>query len=129
MKLKKTIIIFLIFALPIFAYYLLTQNNVSYAKKSENTKPEIIKFTSQMCLDCQKLNATIKEVYPKYSEKIKLTEIKVEKNDSYTKEQIKKYNVLLVPTTIFTNDKETKRIEGYIPKNKLEKEMKALIDE
>ncbi len=129
MKLKNTIIIFLIFALPIFAYYLLTQSNVSYAKKSENTKPEIIKFTSQMCLDCQKLNATIKEVYPKYSDKIKLTEIKVEKNDSYTKEQIKKYNVLLVPTTIFTNDKETKRIEGYIPKNKLEKEMKALIDE
>ena len=129
MKLKSLIIIFLVFALPSFAYFMLTQNNVSYAQKSENTKPEIIKFTSQMCLDCQKLNTTIKDVYPKYADKIKLTEIKVEKNDSFTKEQIKKYNVLLVPTTIFKKENKTKRIEGYITKNQLEKEMKALINE
>lgn len=132
MKLKNFITIFLIFVIPVFAFMILSSNDKTEAKKSDiGVRPQIIKFTSQMCLDCKKLNETMHKIYPKYSEKIALTEIQVQNNDKFTNDQIKKYNVTLVPTTVIIdkNGKHIKTIEGYIEEVDLEKIMKDLCNE
>lgn len=129
MKFKNFTIITLIFVVPLVAYMILSKPDASLANKSTTAnKAQIIKFTSLMCLDCKKLEGVIKEVYPKYSNKITLTEIHVQDENDFTKTQIQKYNVTLVPTLIFLNSKGKKvlKTEGFVEKAKLEKLMKEL---
>lgn len=129
MRFKNFSIITLIFVIPLVAYMILSKPDASMANKTTNAnKPQIIKFTSLMCLDCKKLSEVMKEVYPKYSDKITLIEIQVQNNDAYTKSQVEKYNVTLVPTLIVINSKGKKlsKIEGFIEKQKLDKLMKEL---
>lgn len=132
MKFKNFSIITLIFVVPLVAYMILSKPDASFAVKSANAnKPQIIKFTSLMCLDCKKLGNVMKEVYPKYSDKINLIEVQVQNNDEFTKKQIEKYNITLVPTIITINSKGKKvaKIEGFIEKDKLDKIMKDLTNE
>lgn len=129
MKFKNFTIITLIFVVPLVAYMILSKPDANLASKSTTgNKAQIIKFTSLMCLDCKKLEGVIKEVYPKYSNKITLTEVHVQDENDYTKTQIQKYNVTLVPTLIFLNSKGKKvlKTEGFVEKAKLEKLMKEL---
>lgn len=126
---KNFSIITLIFVVPIIAYMILSKPDASLASKAPVAgKPQIIKFTSLMCLDCKKLEGVIKEVYPKYSNKITLTEVHVQDENDYTKKQIEKYDVTLVPTLIFINSKGKKvnKTEGFLEKEKLDKLMKEL---
>ena len=132
MNIKNLSIITLIFAVPIIAYAILSHTNSCCAKKvAQGNKPQIIKFTSAMCLDCKRLSEVMKEVYPKYSEKITLIEIQVQNNDDFTKKQIEKYNVTLVPTLIILDKKGKKlnKFEGFVEKQKLDKLMKDLTNE
>lgn len=129
MRFKNISIITIIFVLPLIAYFFLSKPDASLASKTTSAnKPQIIKFTSLMCLDCKKLEKVIKEVYPKYSDKVVLVEVHVQNNDDYTKKQVEKYNVTLVPTLIILDCKGKKlnKIEGFIEKEKLEKIMKDL---
>lgn len=132
MNFKNLFIIAFIFLVPIFAYVILSKSDVSYASKTAGAnKPQIIKFTSQMCLDCKKLEKVLKEVYPKYSSKITLVEVHVQNEDAYTKQQVQKYGVNLVPTIVTLNSKGKKvaKIEGFVSKEKLDKIMKDLANE
>ncbi len=129
MRFKNFSIITLIFVVPLIAFMILSKPETSMASKTiVPNKPQIIKFTSLMCLDCKKLSNVMKEVYPKYSDKITLVEIQVQNEDEFTKKQVQKYNVTLVPTLIVINSKGKKlaKIEGFVEKQKLEKIMKEL---
>lgn len=126
---KKFSIITLIFVIPLVAYMILSKPDASYANKSvDGNKPQIIKFTSLMCLDCKKLDKVMKEIYPNYSGKITLIEVQVQNEDDYTKRQIQKYNVTLVPTLVFIDSKGKRvtKTEGFVEKVQLEKYMKEL---
>jgi thiol:disulfide interchange protein len=125
---KNLLIISLIFILPILAYLLLTVSNSTTAKTFESGRPQVIKFSSAMCLDCQTMNKVFKEIFPKYEDKITLTEIQVQDNNSFNQEQIKKYNVTLVPTIILINSqgKQVKRLEGAVEKDKMDNYLKGL---
>ena len=125
---KNIIIISLIFALPLLAYWMLTMTNSTTAKTIEAGKPEVIKFTSAMCLDCQTMNKVFKEIFPKYENKIILTEIQVQDKNSFNEEQIKKYNVTLGPTIILlnSNGQQVKRIEGAVAKEQMDKYLQGL---
>ena len=125
---KNIIIISLIFALPLLAYWMLTMTNSTTAKTIEAGKPEVIKFTSAMCLDCQTMNKVFKEIFPKYENKIILTEIQVQDKNSFNEEQIKKYNVTLVTTIILlnSNGQQVKRIEGAVAKEQMDKYLQGL---
>lgn len=125
---KNILIISLIFIIPIVAYFVLTNSGTTTATTAESGKPQVIKFTSSMCLDCQTMNNLFKEIFPKYADKIVLTEIQVQNKDQLADEQIKKYNVTLVPTVIMLNSdgQQTRRIEGAIPKEELEKYLQEL---
>lgn len=125
---KNLTIIALIFAIPLFAYMALTASNSSTAKTTDAGKPQVIKFTSQMCLDCQTMNKIFKEIFPKYEEKIILTEIPVQDKSSFNEEQITKYNVKLVPTIILlnSNGQQVRRIEGAVTKEKMDNYLQEL---
>lgn len=126
---KNFSIITLILVIPIVAYMILSKPDASHASKAPTAgKAQIIKFTSLMCLDCKKLGEVFKVVYPKYSDKITLTEVQVQNEDDFTKKQVQKYNVTLVPTLIFIDSKGKKvnKTEGYMDKDQLEKMMKEL---
>lgn len=117
---KNAIIISLIFAIPLMLYMALSSNDTT-AQTAATGKPQVIKFTSSMCLDCQTMNKIFKEIFPEYENKITLTEIHVQDKNAYNEEQIKKYNVTLVPTIILLNSKgnQVRRIEGEVSKDKM----------
>ena len=106
----------------------LTASNSTTAQTTEVGKPQVMKFTSTMCLDCQTMNKVFKEIFPKYQGKIILTEIQVQDRNAFSDEQIKKYNVTLVPTIILlnSNGQQVRRIEGAIPQNQMDKYLQEL---
>lgn len=128
MRLKNVSVITLLFVVPIVAYMILSHSHASFAVKTSAAKPQIIKFTSLMCLDCKKLNKVLKEVYPKYSNKIALTEVQVQDESASTKKMIQKYNVTLVPTliTIDSKGKVVQKVEGFVDKPQLDSMMQKL---
>lgn len=118
---KKTLlIIFTIFALPIIAYAVLNgkQEVITEVALASNGKPQVIKFSSPMCSDCQKMAGIIEEIFDDYKNKVEFVEISVNQKTPVVRNQIKKYNVQLVPTMIFidTNGNQIARVEGAIPK-------------
>ncbi len=127
---KNIITILLILIVPMFAYWLLStpdaENSTTVAEASN--KPQIIKFTSAMCMDCQTMNQIMKEIYPAYKDKITLIEIPVQDKTSFNESQIKKYNVTLVPTIILldSSGRQVKRIEGAIEKDVMESYLQGL---
>lgn len=127
---KNIITILLILILPMFAYWILSTNDASKSSTvaEASTKPQVIKFTSEMCMDCQTMNQIMKEIFPAYQDKITLIEIPVQDKTSFNQEQIKKYKVTLVPTIILidSNGKQVKRIEGAIEKDVMESYLQGL---
>ena len=120
---KNIITVLLVLLLPLVAYLFMTHSGnepINVADADQN-KPQIIKFTSTMCLDCQEMNKIMKEVFPQYKDRIVLEEISVQDGKSSTNAKIKKYNVTLVPTIIMidSNGKQVRRIEGSIPKERM----------
>ena len=127
---KNLFIILLILLVPVFAYMAMTKSTQSTARTMPEAvgKPEILKFTSAMCLDCQTMNKVFKEIFPKYEDKIILTEIQVQDGNSFTHSKIKEYDVSLVPTIILlnSNGEIVKRIEGAIDKGLMDKYLMEL---
>lgn len=127
---KNRLIISLVFVLPLAVYGLLS---VFLPQKAINSAvaanvPTIIKFSAPLCMDCQKLDKTLDDVMPKYQGKVNLQKIDATSQTSTVQEMVKKYNITVVPTTIFidANGNFEKKVEGYIPQNKLENQIKAL---
>lgn len=130
---KNWIIALAILIIPMAAYFVLDKTNNSKAAfeaQASYAKPVVIKFSSPMCLDCKKLEGTINEVMPKYTDKVTYEKISTQSNDGKTSAMIKKYNVTLVPTMVFVKKDGNiyKRTEGYMTSNELEKIIKGLIN-
>ncbi len=127
---KNLITILLIFLIPVVAYIFLTHTDSTNTMSADakTSKPQIVKFTSAMCLDCQTMNKIIREIYPNYKDDIVLTEINVQDNNPNNDKWIKKYNVTLVPTIILinANGNQIRRIEGAIEKEQMEEYIQEL---
>lgn len=128
---KNTIILLLIFVLPLVAYFALSQKNESNIAVTSTVKPQIIKFSSAMCSECVKMDKVIKTVYPKYQNEVQLVEIPVHIQNDYNSQMIAKYDVTLVPTTVFItkNNRIMKRVEGSISNSLLDKYIRELIND
>lgn len=128
---KNIIWIALIFIVPLVIYYGLTKDKISTMPANAVTGDEIIKFASPMCYECQEMEKIFEEVFPKYSDKIALTKVDVTKRDNTTSELIRKYEVKLVPTTVFKNQDGniTRKIEGAVQSKVLENYMEELLHE
>lgn len=124
---KNLIVILSIFLVPLAAYWGLTRDkSVTILPSIAVSGPEIIKFSSPMCYECQELEKVFNEVYPGVANKISLKKVDVTKNDKETKRLIKDYQVKLVPTCIFKNSDGNiiRKTEGSIQPRILENYMK-----
>lgn len=128
MNKKSIITILAILIIPVLAFFGLTFNKDTSTIAQATGKPQIIKFSSTMCLECQEVEKVFKELLPKYQDKVAYTEIIVDSRDDMKNNMIKKYNVTLVPTIIMLNSDGTqyKRIESAIPKDEMENYIKGL---
>ena len=130
---KNWIIALLILVVPVVAYYSLDKNaknrtSFEVLALEDTNKPKVIKFYSPMCLDCRKLDAVVKEVMPKYSDKVVYQEFDGQSSDKRTQEMIKTYNVNLVPTMIFLQKDGMiyKKTEGYMSQKELVSVLNAI---
>ncbi|MFI3301052.1 MAG: thioredoxin family protein [Candidatus Gastranaerophilales bacterium] len=125
---KNLIVILLIFLIPAIAFAMLSKNEAPVVQVNNSQMPEMIKFTSSMCMDCQTMNKIIKDVFPAFEDKIVLTEIHVENKNSFNDGKIKEYNVTLVPTIVLLNSDGTQvqRIEGAISQDEMTKYLESL---
>lgn len=119
---KNIITILLILFVPVIAYLTISSKSdsrIAYATNPNN--PSIIIFTSTMCKDCQTMKELLKDVESKYNDKINFVYINALARDRKVQDKIKKYSITLVPTLVFTdtNELQTKKIEGAIPKEEL----------
>ncbi len=129
---RTVFIILLIFLVPLALYWSLSKsNNLTTLPSVASTGAQVIKFSSPMCFECQELDKVFKEVYSNYDNKITLKKVNVSSNDNETKQLIKKYNITLVPTTIFQNSEGSvvRRIEGSMQPKILDNYLKGLANE
>ena len=117
-----------ILILPIITFFGLTFNKSNSTIALASGKPQVIKFSSTMCLECKEVEKVFKELLPKYSKNFEYTEIIVDSRNDMKNNMIKKYKVTLVPTVIMLNSdgSQYKRIEGAIPSNEMEEYIKGL---
>ena len=128
---KNVVIILLIFLVPLGVYWGLTKDkSVGVLPGIASSGPEIIKFSSPMCYECQELEKIFEEVYPAYSGKINLRKIDVTQKSAETQKLIKQHEVKLVPTCIFKDSNGTiiRKTEGSIQPKILENYMKEQIN-
>lgn len=128
MNKKSLITIVAILFLPLLAVFGLTFNRDTSVIAEAVGKPQIIKFSSTMCLECKEVEKVFKEIMPKYGDKIVYTEIVVDSRNDMKNALIKKYNVTLVPTVIMLNSDGTqaRRIEGAVPAEEMDECIKGL---
>jgi len=131
---RNLVTILVIFIIPLVLFGILSKQSESVSAKMSNEqtetigKPQVVKFTSTMCRDCQTMNGIFKEIFPQYQNDIILTEIHVQDKGAHTKNLIRKYKVDLVPTVILvdSNGNIVERIEGAISKEEMNNKLKGL---
>ena len=120
---KNVIVILLILLVPIFAYWTLTRDNtLATLPTIAFSGPEIIKFSSPMCYECQEMEKIFDDVFPEYASKITLRKVDVTSRDKETRKLIREYKIRLVPTCVF-KDKDgnvIRTVEGEIQPKILE---------
>ena len=130
MKQKLSLVaITLILVLPIMFYAVFKAPQNSGALEAAAGKPMVIEFSSPMCAECQRLKKVLEVVEPQYKRKITFQNINAAMMDSDTAEKIKKYNVKVVPTTVFIS-KEGKVLdkkEGTISKEVFVSKLEELL--
>lgn len=127
---KNIFIILFIFLVPLALYWGLTKNkSFTILPSVAFNGPEIIKFSSPMCYECQELDKIFDEIYPGYANKITLRKIDVTQKDKDVKKMIKDYDVKLVPTCVFKNKdgQVIRKTEGMIQPKILENYIKDQI--
>lgn len=128
---KNVAIILLIFLVPLAIYWGLTRDkSIGTLPSVAFSGPEIIKFSSPMCYECQELEKIFEEVYPNYSSKVALRKIDVTQKNKETNSLIKQYEVKLVPTCIFKDSQGNtiRKTEGSIQPKILENYIKEQIN-
>lgn len=127
MNKKSLIAILAILIIPVLAFFCLTLNKDT-AVATVNNKPQIIKFSSTMCLECKQVEKIFDEIMPKYADKIEYISVIVDSRKDMAKDLIKKYNVQLVPTVVMLNSDGSKAqfIEGAVSKAEYENCIKGL---
>lgn len=95
----------------------------------KTTVPSVIHFTQAFCRDCHTVKPYIESLQQQYKGKITFTIVDIKNEDPQTKELIKKYRILGVPTTVFLNKagEKQKVLGGIYPEDRYKEESAALL--
>ena len=95
----------LIMILPLAVYAIFKAPQDSAALAASDGKPVVVEFSSPMCSECIKLKKVLDIVEPQYSDKVVFNKINAARLDRATMKQVEKYEVKVVPTTVFLDKK------------------------
>ena len=125
---KNIVILLLVFILPLFAYFMLSKTNQGSVSVANTNRPQLIKFTSNMCGECKRVEPIVQKVMTNYQDSIQYTVIPVQVNNKYNQDMMQKYHITLVPTILILDKNQNvyKRIEGYIDEPTLDKYLKEI---
>ena len=129
---KNFIIALLVLVIPVSAYLYLNRNSSDYtAMALDSNNPSLLIFTSAMCMDCKRIKEVIKDIEGSYSDKINFVKMNALDNDRKIQESIRKYDVTVVPTLVFTDAAgvQTDKTEGFISKEELIKKIEEAVNE
>ena len=127
------LVIILIFIVPVVLYYSFKTapnlNSVSMAQVI-GTKPVVLDFSSQMCMECKELAKNLEPVEKGYKDKIVFKKIIVNSASAEDQKLMNKYNVNVVPTLVFLdkNGKVVRKTEGNLSKEELKGYLNQLED-
>ena len=87
-------------------------------------------FTSTMCIDCQKLKRNLNEIEGLYQNKINFVTLNATEKNKKVQQLVKKHGIVLVPTMVFLDieGNEMNKIEGYVEKEDIKKELEELLN-
>lgn len=119
---KNVLILIMIFVLPIIGYFCLSHRGNSNVTVATTNRVQMIKFTSNMCSECKRVEPVVNGVAKKYQDSVHYISIPVQVNNKYNEDMMAKYNITLVPTIIILdkNQNVVKRFEGYVTPQTLE---------
>ena len=131
---KNILTILAVILIPIIMYFAISNKNVQVTETAfakDSGIPTVITFTSTMCMDCQKMKAVISEVQDDYEGKINFVSINALDKKRSVKDAVNQYKIVLVPSIVLldSNNKEVNKIEGFIPKDELIRNLEGLINE
>lgn len=88
-------------------------------KEVSTAKITFIEIGSTHCIPCKQMKPILKSIENKYKSQIKVIFYDINKD----KDVVKKYNVKLIPTQVFLNEKgeEIHRHQGFYPEKEIDK--------
>jgi len=96
----------------------------SFKELINSDKPVLVDFHATWCGPCKQLSPVIEKVASKFSERLKIIKVDVDKNASAAQA----YQVKGVPTMIlFKQGKIVWRSSGYMDEGKLSKTLQAFV--
>jgi len=105
-----------------------TPSQAELSKALRDKKVTVLLFHSTTCQPCLAMEATIKEIKPKFEDKAAFISVVVNKPDE--RSLIEKYEIQLIPTTFIFNKKgEAQKQVGVIPKDQLTDTLNKLVNE
>lgn len=127
---KNIITILLVLILPVCTYLIMSKNSSNIIAIAKENTPSLYIFTSNMCIDCQKMKKVINGIEPSYHDKINFIQINIEDRNRKVHDYIKRYGITLVPTIVVLdrNNNKINKIEGYVEQEKLIKEIEDAIN-
>jgi len=131
MKRKLSLIVaILILVLPIFCYAVFKAPNLGAVYATTKDKPVVMIFSMPLCSECQKLKVVSDKMEARYNSELVFEKINAGTMDQKTIEEVKKYNVKVVPTIIFFDKRGhiVARKEGAMPEAAFDKQIQELID-
>ena len=126
---KKTLLtIISILVLPVLAFWGISLSKGTSVAASASGLPQVIKFSSSMCLECKQIEGIFDEIMPKYANRVEYKKVIVDSRKDMKNPLIKHYKVTLVPTVVMVNSdgSTAQKIVGAVSKEQYEECIKGL---
>ena len=94
------------------------------AEVLENEHPVLVDFWAPWCGPCRVVAPVLEEIAEERSENLRIVKLNIDENQ----QTAMNYQILAIPTMVlFRNGQEAKRIQGAMPKKRLEAELEPAL--
>jgi thioredoxin 1 len=94
------------------------------AEVLESEQPVLVDFWAPWCGPCRVVAPVLEEIAEERSENLRIVKLNIDENQ----QTAMNYQILAIPTMVlFRNGQEAKRIQGAMPKRRLEAELEPAL--